>query len=437
MNTSAAFSRWLVIILLMIATGTQAANQFWDSSTDAGYQHGDGAWSTGGTATNWSGTAGTTAPAPWTNNNRAVFGAVDGASVVTVDGFVQATGIVLVGSAYRIVVTNGAIVSNGLVAVSMIAPSNRIEVAGGATASYWTNPTVMNIGLTNGYNEFWVDGKGTAGSAWATNGGVFTVGNGTGSDNNRLVVTNGGYLVNGNSVYVGFPSTNNSVEVTGGGSTWNLGGQLMTVGRTAGANGNRLLIDGQGTAGGARVTNVTSLAVGLMGASDNLLTIKNGGYLFSGTPYVMVGATSSYNRVTVAGGGALWNAGAQTLYVGYLAATGNVLEIDGQGLAGGAQVTNVASIYMGTGAGSGWSRLIVTNGGALLSTVASFVGNLSCSNSAEISGGGAFWNLGGGALWIGRLGAGINNRVQIDGQGVSGGAMLTNVGAMVVGINAG
>ncbi len=426
--------KWAAVIALIgMVTGTQAANQYWDSATDAGYQHGTGVWSTADA--NWTANGG--APlAVWAQTNRAVFASTDGsASRITVNsGTILATGLVFTGNGYTLIVTNGATVSNGTLAVSMIGGANRIEMAGGATAAYWKNPTTLNIGLTNGNNAFWVDGLGTAGSAWATNGGVMTVGNGTGSDGNRLVVTNGGYLFNGNAVYVGFPSTNNSVEVTGGGSTWNLGGQLMTVGRTAGANGNRLTIDGQGTAGGARVTNMTSLVVGLMGASENVLTIKNGGYLFSGTPYVMVGATSSYNRVTVAGGGALWNAGAQTLYIGYTMATGNVLTIDGLGVAGGAKVTNVLQMVLGSGVtGNGLNRLVITNGGNLFSaSTLSYLGNYSISNSAEISGGGALWNLGGAILTIGRAG-GVGNRLLIDGQGVSGGAQVTNLAAIVVG----
>ena len=67
--------RWLMalIALLIIATGTQAANQYWDSTTNAGYQHGDGVWSTGATATNWSGTTGTNQPGTWTNGSTAIF----------------------------------------------------------------------------------------------------------------------------------------------------------------------------------------------------------------------------------------------------------------------------------------------------------------------------------------------------------------------------
>jgi len=80
--------QWLIglLTLLMVATGTQAANQHWDSSTDPGNQHGDGTWST--SDSQWT-TNGTSALAAWTQNNRASFNATGGTSVVTVKSAIQ------------------------------------------------------------------------------------------------------------------------------------------------------------------------------------------------------------------------------------------------------------------------------------------------------------------------------------------------------------
>ncbi|MFZ4397588.1 MAG: hypothetical protein ACOYOU_18410, partial [Kiritimatiellia bacterium] len=125
------------------------------------------------------------------------------------------------------------------------------------------------------------------------------------------------------------------------------------------------LVDGQGVADSAIVTNA-GMTVGAAAAQNqNGVTIRNGGRIFTGGAAV-IGTLGSGNYVRVEGGAvtSLWNAGNSTVTVGSGAtAQNNTLAIDGKGITGAAAVTNTAALIVGSS--SSYNSLLITNGGLL------------------------------------------------------------------------
>ncbi len=98
----------MIAVWLIGSGGVLAAVQNWDSSTTAGYQHGDGTWSINAADTNWT-AAGTAPRLAWSQTNEATFGStLAGSSWVTVSGSVTAGPVTLSGNNYTVVLTNAS-----------------------------------------------------------------------------------------------------------------------------------------------------------------------------------------------------------------------------------------------------------------------------------------------------------------------------------------
>jgi T5SS/PEP-CTERM-associated repeat protein len=414
------FLALVALALGLLANVSLAANQFWDSSVDAGYQHGDGVWSTADA--NWRAN-GTAAAAAWVNNNTALFSGSNGTSLISLNSTVGTAGLVFNNSGYTLAISGGGMVSNTTTEVMVSGTNNRIELTGGGSSATWRNTALLRIGQTNGYNAFVVNGDGVAGSASATNSGIH-VGL-LGSQGNLLMVTNGGVLFSGSTyASIGYQSSSNLAEVTDGGALWNPGNANLWVGYSTGSTGNVLRIDGQGVAGGARVTNVAAILVGnTSSGGQNELVITNGGQLYNTT--ATIGLNSSYNRATVSGTNTLWRLGG-FLYIGDGTATGNLLTIGS-----GAVVTNATELRVGAATGSFLNRMVLTNGGSFFSSGSvAYIGVASPSNTVEVTGAASLWNLGNISLYVGN--SGIGNALTIDQ-----GGMVTNAANLFIGNGAG
>jgi hypothetical protein len=234
--------------------------------------------------------------------------------------------------------------------------------------------------------------------------------------NNTLTVTNGGTVMatganglavgNGGSGIPGYGSSGNSVTVAGTNSagakaTISLNGGSLSIGYTqagGGAVGTPSTNLVQVGSGGV-ITNAGAVLLGGGAALGNNLVITNGGQLWSGVGAHSIGNGAGANNNTAlvtggSGGTSLWSLGGQTLTVG-AAGAGNVLRIDGAGVAGGAILTNVNTFYLSGTAGS----LIITNGGQLFATGEARVGQLGCINNRMVVDNGTFSS--GSGLFIG------------------------------------
>ena len=124
---------------------------------------------------------------------------------------------------------------------------------------------------------------------------------------NTLVVSNGGTIVNTNTIFygdIGYESSNNTVLVTGSGSAWTDSSSIeIGIGYTG--TGNRLIISNGGT--------VTS-AGGIIGAGDtyapppsgdgnNSVLVTGANSLWTSSRNLVVGRYSGGNSLTISDGG--------------------------------------------------------------------------------------------------------------------------------------
>jgi len=269
-----------------------------------------------------------------------------------------------------------------------------------------------------------------------TPNGTLTLGNTYAIGTNSITVSNGTVVTLGTLPFiVGNGTSNQAVLVTGSGSSWT-NGDGFVVGSGTGAVNNSVLI-----ANGADLF-ASSLAVGTNGANFNNVTITNGGGLWTGTNNLnVIGYNASSNMVTVAGGGAFWNAGGTDIVIGAGLSTGNVLRIDGMGVAGGAIVMSNKTVTIGNGTEG--NALIITNGGQLISTIGGggSIGNGGSNNLVLVIGGGgsatSVWALSslGADMTIGTIANnwGTGNVLRIDGAGVTAGAVVSNINNLNIG----
>ena len=333
---------------------------------------------------------------------------INRSSVTNVNGFT-------VGNFSSLLITNGGqlwSISN----VGFTGTSNSFTVVGGGSGA---PASVLNYG--GGYVQgnglgtlFRIDGAGVTGGAIVTNAALFAVNSGLGDS---LIITNGGELFIGPNVsQIGGAAgaSNNSFLVVGGVATSMLvfaGADSFYIGNGANTTNNTLRIDGMGVNGSASAVNLGNILVGTgTAAKNNSIIITNGGQLSSFNATTIGG---NGNQLIVAGGGvnvtSVWSYTANgTLTVGTGASTGNVVRIDGAGNLGGAIMTNVSAITIGTN-GAVNSQLIVTNGGELFAgPVTVGYGSGSSGNVYVVNGGVAGAMASNTLITIGSGGSGYN-----------------------------
>ena len=304
---------------------------------------------------------------------------------------------------------------------------NMLTVSSGATVAVGggTNGTVVGFGAGSSNNSVLVTG---ANSLW-TNANELFVGN-LGSDN-RLVISNGGAVVNFTG-YIGFnanSSINNSVLVTGAGSTWTSSNDLLvgaegssnilvissggTVANTYGYIGvattsinNSVLVTGSNSLW----TNSGDLNVGSSG-SGNSLVISNGGTVANNSGDIGFDTVSSNNSVLVTGINSLWT-NSSNLYVGNYGNSNSLVISNGGMVASsvgyigvaasssnnsvlvaevGSLWTNSSDLYVGVEGGR--NSLVINKGGRLEVVGNTFIGysSTSSSNSVVVTGAGSTW----------------------------------------------
>jgi T5SS/PEP-CTERM-associated repeat protein len=213
------------------------------------------------------------------------------------------------------------------------------------------------VGYTNNWafsatnNLLTVSGAGTV----LTNSSYFYVGF-NGSDN-RLIISDGGQVISGTgSLGSSSTSTNNSVLVTGTNSRWTLqkfttgtqshanslvisnGGQVKVTGMLTEvlSSSNRILVTGVGSR-----LDVSSLYFGYQNKSGNSLVISNGATVAAS--FTFIGTASSSNSVLVTGTGSLFTNDDLTIGLG-ISSSGNRMVVSNGG--------KVISGFLTIGAGS-------------------------------------------------------------------------------------
>ncbi len=305
---------------------------------------------------------------------------------------------------------------NGALWVGFTGAFNNLTIANGGQVTHGGSAIIGND-LRSSNNTVWVTGT----NSLLNNGGGIFLGND--SSGNGLIISNSAQVVDGNDDVIGSTLTgnanNNWALVTGGGSVWNISGDLYAGGSSSSnnltiANGG-LVVNNNGyigydgslgsgmgnsvvvTGSGSIWSNNSDLILGcLNGASGNSLVITNGGQVFNG--FSAYGAVIGFdnimglannNTVLVTGSGSRWNDGSD-LYVGYYSSSNNLT------IASGGVVTNGNGYigYDGTFGGMG-NSVVVTGAGSIWSNTSDVIlgyQNGASSNSLVIANGGKVFN---------------------------------------------
>ncbi len=309
------------------------------------------------------------------------------------------------------VVSDGAQVFNGNdVVVGSNASANGSSAVVTGSGTVWSNSRSFSIGSTANANSSMTISDGAhvyalngivVGAITNTTGASLTIDAaaatlsqqvlwiGRDGSDSRLLLTNGGVLNLGNSLYVAQGATNknpnnNEALLTGSGSSLVQSAAVTQSSRigNAGAdnrmiisNGATALMSGTGAGGGMQIGWNTN-------ASGNYLLVTDAGCVWGGRGELDIGVRGSSNFVSVLNGGLITNG---TVRIGMSnEATGNYLLVDGAG----SVFSNRVSMTVGNGTNTG-NRINVTNGGVLH---AGGLLNVHSNNSVNAA----------GSLWVGQ-----------------------------------
>jgi methionine-rich copper-binding protein CopC len=418
--------------------------------------------------------------------NTIASGAYTGILDTTLSGTLAALKISNSGAGQaRLIVTNAALMvgtftlGNG--GVLEIAANGAVTNNATANANWWTGSSgtiqlndggkyatvnAVTLGASLSNVKATVGTTGTSGGSWDLAAKALTLGGGSGTvTNNILLVAGSGVAVtnvgitggrsgayNGLTLgYSGASSSGNSLIISNGARVAVSSGWALS---DLDASGNRMLVDNGTLTAPAYIIGWANIgpAYGL----NNSLTVTNGGYvgatgtnglaLGNGGPG-LAGFGSSGNTVIVAGTNSLGAKATISLNGGSLsianatggtgstrAANSNLVLIGNGGI-----IANAGAVTVGVSQNSTGNSLILTNGGQLFSANTSSIGDAGNTNSVLVvggSGGISHWSLGNQMLNVG-AGGGIGNVLRVDGAGMIGGAMVTNVSSLYLAGTAG
>lgn len=219
------------------------------------------------------------------------------------------------GIADALVVENGGVLNDGGATVgnSFVATGDSVLVTG--TGSVWSNNNRVFIGASGSGNSLVIS---NGGYVLALIDGAF-VGENSGSNSNRVLVTDSGSVWDiRQNFMLGQNGDNSSLVISNGGMV--AVGESSFIGSAASSSNNNVLVTGSGSVW----SNALSLDVGASGGANSVV-ISNGGQVVDSTGYVGENSGSSNNAVRVVDGGVWQN---NAVYVGYQGSS-NVLEVAG------------------------------------------------------------------------------------------------------------
>ena len=331
-------------------------------------------------------------------------------------------------------------------------PGNRLTITNGGQILCHSDSFVGGFDDSGSDNLALVTGSG---SVWSNDGDLYV---GYFSDANQLVLTNGARVTNQFGYIGAFASFNNKVLVNGSTSVWSIIGGYLSLGAQDSDN-NQLLVTNGGSVNslGAYLGNSDTSAsnqVVVTGAgsrwningdfyagyygSFNQMTIQNGGQVTNGSGYVGYNLSATNNSVLVSGAGSRWLNQAD-LYVGSdgggnqltIAGSGQVTSVNGY-VGGSPSLGGSSNLALVSDPGSQWSNsvaleigfsgqgneLLITNGGKAFCSFGR-VGTYGDFNLAVVTGTNSQW-LDRGDFYLGQEGSGNELRIE-------SGALVTNL----------
>ncbi len=350
------------------------------------------------------------------------------------------------GSGNSLTIASGGQVFNadGYIGFNAGSSSNTVTVTG--AGSVWNNSGDLYVGnsgssnslvisnggkVLNGYGYVGYDGSSGgggnsvlvtgSGSLWSNAYDVI-VGDAAGygppnSSGNSLTVTNGGVVLAGGNLYVGYYGSSNTLTIASGGVVMDNIGYVGLNGNLGGG-GNSVLVTGSGSLW----SNAADVVVGGYNGNGpptsdrNSLTVTNGGMVLAGGD-LYVGMYGSSNTLTIAGGGRVANGNGYIGYDGSFGGGNNSVLVTGSG----SLWSNAYDVVVGDADGYGppnssRNSLTVTNGAVVLAGGDLYVGKFGSSNTLTIAGGGQVFNSTGYIGLSGNSGGG-GNSVLVTGSG--------------------
>jgi len=241
-----------------------------------------------------------------------------------------------------------------------------------------------------------------------TNAGILAVGH-AGADN-ELNVTGGGTVYQVGLTRIGVVGVNSTLTVLGSNSTYNGIGDMDVGVFTA---GNRLVVTN-----GGRVRSATGTIGNGSGGNDNLATVTGSGSLWSNTTSLIVGgSTTVRNQLTVNAGGEVYAGSSGTIVGNTALALSNSITVSTGGF-----LNNLNTLQVGLN--GAYNTLILTNGGRASNTGDGTVGTSSTSigNKAIVTGANSVWSNK-ALLYVGNVGS-LNELSVLDGGTVTVGSDL-------------
>ena len=241
-----------------------------------------------------------------------------------------------------------------VIGLNATASNNSAVVTG--VGSTWSSGSALLIGDSGSGNSMSVQ----AGAGVVSGGSGVALGYNVGSSGNSLLVDgSGSTLANSSDLAVGFSGSGNTVVVSNGGTlTTGQASYGGVIGLNASSSNNSVLVTGVGSSWNIEENGPQTLTVGYNG-SGNTLEVVDGGRVSANSSYIGRIAGSSNNSVLVAGSGSTLS-NAANLYIGD-SGSGNSLVISN----GGKVTSFIAEI--GFSAGSSNNSVLVTGSGSSLS----------------------------------------------------------------------
>lgn len=299
---------------------------------------------------------------------------------------------------------NGATVADKFCYIGYTAGSSHNSVLITGTNTSWQNSYSVMDGFDGAGGNLTVS---NGASLRATEHGV--LGYSSFSHDNRAQVTSSGSVWNCTlNMTVGYDGQANRLVIDNGGRVINDYGFLGT---DPGSNSNNVMVVGAGSVW----TNTHDVNVGYSGAANSLV-ISNGGQVIAQNGWLAVDTNSCNNRVVVAGAGSVWS-NATGMFVGYFG-PGNSLEIRDGGL-----VDDYWGI-LGEQDSSSNNSVYVESGGVWRNQQLA-VGDLGSHNALFVDGGSVFVTT---YMAVGYSSLYCNNLVQLD----SGQVVVTNAAGSAV-----
>lgn len=217
--------------------------------------------------------------------------------------------------------------------------------------------------------------------------GTMTLGQNAASTTNQVTVTSGALITT--SLYVGDKGSSNTLDIGADPSAGVSNAMDLTIGKSAGSTGNRLLIES------GNILNYSSnIYVGGAG-NGNSMTVSNGGYISSLLTVVGQYAGADGNTASITGTGSLWLTDASNgVFVVGDYGNNNLVQVTDGGRLSIIEAlppivpTELGKLYIGGRSGGSGNQLYVANGGIVEHTSTAFIGYRGSNNLLMLDAGG-------------------------------------------------